>query len=446
MEINVNKPVEPAYRLTGLNESHFDTMAIAYRCQVEAVPDTEEFTGTVYYVSADGSPEADGKTPETAWDGLETLLAHNPELKEGDAVRFRRGDIFRGMVDAMHGVHYGAYGEGDKPCIYGSYCNYVERNWVEVSGNLWTVESHFESDIGSVTFNHGMAVGNKKNRKEDIAYFYDYWCNPETWQLFILLPADPRQLYDSIEIGHNLWLFRLMQPDMHGVTVENLCMRYCGGHAVRGSNTHDCTVRGCEFGFIGGSFLSGYGDGTTRYGNAVEFIGSSENTLVEDCWMYQIFDSAVTYQGFADVKNFVLRSCLIEYCGMGSFEYWGSRVDGSLIEGNLMRFAGYGWGGQRPNKDQRAHIQSNARLHSPLDNAAKNYRIINNVFEMSAYQLINATSKLGGAPYLDGNTYIQNQDGWLGFYENAEQVAFDKDVAQVIADVWGDKHATVIFR
>lgn len=443
---NVNKPKGYEYRLTGLNESHFDEVALSYRRRVEAVADTTRFSGTVYYVSADGSPNGDGLAPETAWDGLDTLLAHNGELKEGDAVRFRRGDIFRGMVDAMHGVHYGAYGVGDKPCLYGSCCNYAEREWTHLGDGIWTVDSPFESDIGSVTFDHGVAVGHKRTRKEDVKYLYDFWCDPTTWQLFIRLDRDPRQQYESIEIGHNLWLFRLMQPDMHGVTVENICMRYCGGHAVRGSNTHDCVVRGCEFGFIGGSFLSGYGDGTVRYGNAVEFIGSSENTLVEDCWIYQIFDSGVTYQGFADVKNFTLRNCLIEYCGMGSFEYWGSRVDGSLIEGNLMRFAGYGWGGQRPNKDQRAHIQSNARIHGPLDNAAKDYRIINNVFEMSAYQLVNATSKLGGEPYMDGNTYIQNQDGWLGFYKDAEPVPFDKDVAATIADVWGDKHATVIFR
>ena len=45
---------------------------------------------------------------------------HDDKIKAGDAVLLKRGDIFRGnLVSAKSGVSYGAYGEGDKPCIYG---------------------------------------------------------------------------------------------------------------------------------------------------------------------------------------------------------------------------------------------------------------------------------------------------------------------------------------
>ncbi len=97
----------------------------------------DTYTGTAYYVSNDGNDDNDGLTPETAWQTLEKVVEVNgfwgdaPLLKAGDAVFFRRGDIFRlkeigwdpylGDQMALHllvdGVTYSAYGEGEKPII-----------------------------------------------------------------------------------------------------------------------------------------------------------------------------------------------------------------------------------------------------------------------------------------------------------------------------------------
>ena len=74
-------------------------------------------TGTTYYVSNGGNDQNDGLTPETAWATLARVS--EAELCPGDAVRFRRGDLFRGLVQTKPGVGYGAYGEGEKPRIYG---------------------------------------------------------------------------------------------------------------------------------------------------------------------------------------------------------------------------------------------------------------------------------------------------------------------------------------
>ena len=97
----------------------------------------ETYTGTAYYISADGDDDNDGLTPETAWRTLKKVAEVNgfwgdaPLLKAGDAVFFRRGDIFR-MKEigwdpylaedaALHlkvdGVTYSAYGEGEKPIL-----------------------------------------------------------------------------------------------------------------------------------------------------------------------------------------------------------------------------------------------------------------------------------------------------------------------------------------
>jgi len=97
----------------------------------------ETYTGTAYYVSNDGDDNNDGMTPETAWRTLKKVaeangfLSETILLKPGDAVFFRRGDIFRmneigwdpylGDEAALYlnvdGVTYSAYGEGEKPII-----------------------------------------------------------------------------------------------------------------------------------------------------------------------------------------------------------------------------------------------------------------------------------------------------------------------------------------
>ncbi len=97
----------------------------------------ETYTGTAYYVSNDGNDNNDGLTPETAWRTLRKVaevngfLSETILLKPGDAVFFRRGDIFRmneigwdpylGDEAALYlnvdGVTYSAYGEGEKPII-----------------------------------------------------------------------------------------------------------------------------------------------------------------------------------------------------------------------------------------------------------------------------------------------------------------------------------------
>ena len=45
---------------------------------------------------------------------------------------FRRGDIFRGFVKSQSGVTYAAYGEGEKPRLYG-----WDKSLADV--NLWTL-------------------------------------------------------------------------------------------------------------------------------------------------------------------------------------------------------------------------------------------------------------------------------------------------------------------
>lgn len=77
--------------------------------RISAIRSTEtkvEVTGTKYYVSADGSDDNDGKSPEKAWKTLAKV--NSAKLTRGDGVFFRRGDTFRGKIVAAQGITYSA--------------------------------------------------------------------------------------------------------------------------------------------------------------------------------------------------------------------------------------------------------------------------------------------------------------------------------------------------
>ena len=92
----------------------------------------ETYTGNAYYVSADGDDNNDGLTPEAAWQSVAKVGQESMEggiLQSGDAVFFRRGDMFRSFdydpgtnpfTCRIDGITYSAYGEGAKPVITSS--------------------------------------------------------------------------------------------------------------------------------------------------------------------------------------------------------------------------------------------------------------------------------------------------------------------------------------
>ncbi len=92
----------------------------------------ETYTGTAYYLSNDGDDRADGTSPETAWATIDRL--NEAELNYGDVVFFRRGDVWHSVqVNTRPGVTYSAYGEGEKPGLYGS----VENGGGAEKWSLW---------------------------------------------------------------------------------------------------------------------------------------------------------------------------------------------------------------------------------------------------------------------------------------------------------------------
>ncbi len=100
-----------------------------------------EANSRVYFVdSTTGSDEADGQSPERAWRSLERV--NQADLHPGDEVRFKRGGVWRGVLEPVSGadnapVAYTSYGEGAKPLLLGSAPRNRLEDWTKVEDHLW---------------------------------------------------------------------------------------------------------------------------------------------------------------------------------------------------------------------------------------------------------------------------------------------------------------------
>ena len=325
--------------------SHLDQLCEERKAAIRAAADTVTVTGTTYYVSNGGDDTADGLTPETAWQTLSRVS--DAELSYGDCVRFKRGDLFRGQVKTRPGVTYAAYGEGEKPRFYGwdkSLCDPALWELYDEAHRIWRLTEPI-LDCGTIVFNGGEGHSRKlipsyiggrfvcredesrpfemvtaMTRDLDMVCFYDERLTeiPTRGESFPIPVIDgesygelylrcdggnPAEVFSEIEALPRRRIFVLAcNPD---VTVDNLCIKYTGDHAIAGGGQclKGLTVTNCELGWIGGSIQHYYGTdpnypeggrGTvTRYGNAIEIYGGCDGYRVENCYIYQVYDAGI---------------------------------------------------------------------------------------------------------------------------------------------------------
>lgn len=468
--------------------------------------DNLSLTGDIYYVSNAGNDENDGKTPVAPWKSLEKVSEAN--LKSGDGVLFKRGDLFRGRVVTKPGVSYGAYGEGEKPKFYSGEKDYAEEALWELydaAKNIWKCKEKMR-DAGTFVFNHGQAhsrklipsyINGKFVCREDESRVFDvrnemtenldlYWhfeekfsTSPSKGESFpvpdtiggfgdLYLRCDegnPGAVFDSIEHLAGRHMFLVGTNDY--VTIDNLCIKYVGMHGIAagGGLVKGLKVTNCEIGWIGGAILhySGMdpnypqgGRGTvTRYGNGIEIYGACEDYTVSNCYVYEVYDAGITHQVTAPRKITMTKikytNNLLEKCVYGIEYFLDIRVGGEesymddvVMQGNLFRLSGYGWGQQRHNVDTPAHIKGWS-----FQNTATNYFITDNIFDRCAYRMLHLVAeKAESCPEMNRNTYIQHENGMLGQYgsmeiKEPEILPFDETAEQKINDILGDRSAKV---
>lgn len=461
--VNTDKPAVESAAASWINpqKGGSDAQAEELRTQIlntgNGTPDSTVYTGTTYYISPDGSDDYSGTDESCPWKTVKNLTS--VRLNAGDKVLFKRSGVYRGCFVAVSGVYYGSYGDGDKPCIYGSSCNYAEKGWSKYSSDIWMISgvgSGLNDDAGIVVFNHGEKAGVKKTELSALKAEGDFYYDSSANKVYVLSLVNPAEKYYSIEIGICNHLISI-SGTAKNVTFENLTLKYTGAHGISVlDGAENITVKNCEIGFVGGSYMSGT---TTRYGNGVEFWNACTNVCVENCWIFQIYDSALTNQGSISngvtftAENVTFKNNLVEYSALASIEYWasgGSDSNGKsnlmkdiTYTGNILRFAGCGWGSIERASAITYHIYG-----GNTTNPASNFVISNNIFDISKYGLVFCGTDNAGVtlPTLSGNTYIQEQNGILGKYGyNATDVYyFDENVTESIKKIFKDTSATVL--
>jgi len=401
-----------------------DAEAEALRQQILNTKDEDlNITGTTYYVSPNGDDFNDGTTPETAWKTIDNVSVNvnGYLLEEGDAVLFERGDVYRrtSPIIAVSGVTCAAYGEGEKPLIYGSATNYAwGMNWQpSLKENVWKIEL-YTGEAGIIVFNHGEAVG--------MPHYYglheltengDFYHNMETSTLYLYLDKGyPNVVYRDIEIGTRENVFTL-SDETENVTFDNLALRYAGMFTFDVQEfTRNLRFTNLEIGWVGGCR---YLDGDVGLGNGIQFWQTTDDALVEHCWIYQVYDAGITPQGISGpvgYTNLVFRKNLIEYCNY-SIEVFdrdpGSKWDGLVVEDNILRFAGYGFllAADRPdNSPAVGHYVGWDYGYDELP--GKGITIRNNIFDCTAGNFVYWPG--GGKTYTSGLTVSGNS-----FYQKA---------------------------
>lgn len=322
--------------------------ATALRDKILNTGNTEDYytiTGTKYYVSPGGDDQNSGKSPEEPLrtiDAVNTLL-----LQAGDAVLFERGSVFRQTqaVRTVDGVIYGSYGKGEKPKLLASPMNFAEANWQPSERkNIWKT-MYIYDEAGSMVFEHGEQIGYLKTSVRNLNANTQFYYNESDGYMYLYCDkGNPSDVYKSIEVGTKVPNFNI--PARTGAIIDNICAKYSSWIGIKGHfNCTNVVVTNCEIGFVGG-----YLYGVVRAGNAIQcWQGVQESFVVKNCWIYQTFDTAVSWQGVGGegckYMNIVYDGNLTEYNNC-DYEHWdhGATLGDFQITNNIMRFTALGWG------------------------------------------------------------------------------------------------------
>ncbi len=456
--------------------SHFDKEFEEKKNNILNAKDELVIKGTTYYVSNSGDDLNDGKTDETPWKTLKKVSESH--LYPDDAVLFKRGDLFRGMVTAKPGVTYAAYGDGEKPKFYGCHKSLADPDIWE----LYNAEHHIWKcnekmlDCGTIVFNDGEAHSRKlipsynKNMQfvcrenesclfvmenemtEDLDLFWYYddlltkkQSNGEDFPVpeldcvdawgDIYLRCDkgnPGEVFETVESVARTHMFKVGANE--NVTIDNLCIKYVGMHGVSaGGHVVGLHVTNCEFGWIGGSIQHYFGTdpnypqgsrgSVTRFGNAIEIYGGCEDYVASNNYIYEVYDAGITHQVTTSEKVIMTgiryMDNVIEKCVYG-IEYFLDQINGeneSYMDDVVIRgnfIRLSGYGWGQ----QRHNVDTPALIKGwGYRNTARGFLIYDNIFDHSAYRMLHLVAlKEEYCPEMHNNTYIQNLGGMIGQY------------------------------
>ena len=370
-----NKPLFGSEQ-TAVERAELDALIARRRAEILQSKSEYAAEGRVYYVSPTGDDARDGLTPQTAWRTLDKVNSpayawdgqlNNPsfpeylwvsehmdekaDLRRGDCVLFERGGLWRGVLRTVAGVTYSAYGEGEKPRIYGSPENGAgAEKWIKAEGteNAWRFYRPLQ-DCGAIRCDedtvclrdyvawdgeeYRYVLSNTEYTAEEIAvrpvmtprtitadlHFYcditypDGFDNGAFGTLYLRCDeGNPGEVFSSIEFltGNNSW-----SQGMAGVTddviLDNLCFRY-GAQGINAHDSHNAVIRGCEISWVGGMVMTSTGvpdEFLAGISGAPELINimctgdaimlGGVGNRAENNYISNTFDYGVTVEGFS---------------------------------------------------------------------------------------------------------------------------------------------------
>ncbi len=458
-----------------------DVISEQMKKDVLNTPNTEDIYGdqitTKFYISEkNGNDENDGTSPETAWKTM-AALSKIRFPKKGTAILFERGGIYRGNAGILNGVIYGSYGEGPKPLIMQSRKNYADPAlWEETEWpNVWKLTEQL-TNVGIIGFDHDLFDYSADSYKESYGLIMNKntlgFKGPEQLngdlQFYSVLPdfnvnragdlylysksGNPGSRFKSIEIGEKVHIF---DGAPINVIFDNLAMKFTGAHAISLGTCRNIRVTNCVFSWLGGSVLSvNHTGAATNYGNAVQVYGGCDGYYVENNWMYQIYDTAVTHQrshttGDCIQKNVEYLSNLMEYVFWG-IEFYNAPPTAAELKGkedtytritenvrsayNVLRLGGYGWGSIVRYRGCQLYCGSTL---SENRNCIAEY----NIFDRGNGDLLTLPSN--ATEIQDKNIYIQTYGKALGNLRGSSVIC-TYEAEKQIRNRWGDKNAVVI--
>lgn len=336
------------------------------------------------------------------------------------------------------------------------------------STNIWQYATPL-TDVGQIFFNGGEIYADKQLSNVENGEYATEIADllTEDLQFFSALPSsaaatynnsyastvkgtlylrcdsgNPAEIYDSIEFAERPYII-FLPTGSRNITIDNLCVKYGGGHGIGGGDITNLTVQNCEVAYIGGGIqYFSETDGVytpLRYGNGVEVNAACDGYTVKNCWVHDIYDAGITHQqGDNHTSNLVFKDVLytgnlIENCTY-SVEYFArTSENGSIssmknvtVSDNIMRNAGTGFGVDRidGNYNMSAHIMGWATSA----NKAENFVITNNIFDRSIIDDLNDGKKINSSlilvsaedtaylPDFEGNTYIHYSGAHFAYY------------------------------
>ena len=330
--------------------------SLLYSCTEEQIHNEHPVT---YYVSSiNGSLSNDGLSIQYPLADIEQV--NKLALKPGDIVLFERNSVLRGNLIPVSGskeqpITYASYGEGELPVIMGSASIFdIVSSFEKLDENIYGIPAGL--DVGNIIFNEGELFGVKKFELYDLINPLDYFFDKNRGVLFIyadeeldnLLKGEDSEYY-SVEFCATQNIVDL--NNKHDLIFKDLAVKNGGAHGFGGSNIYRVNMNGCQISYIGGGFLHyDLDNNPIRYGNGIELFDSGRDICVENCEIFEIFDTGLTNQGSKDKaiqKNISYINNTVYNCGMSAFELWlkgdDTQMTGITFEGNTVHDIGYGF-------------------------------------------------------------------------------------------------------